>query len=350
MIINFILPFFPKKPGGGSKIIYEYANRLATLGHDVMVYHVNETPYMDYSKNKFIRLIGKLLLFPLAKPNWFKFVNNLKAKHISKVTNKNIRDADAIIGTWWAIAYEINKLDLGKGKKINLIQDYETWTGYEDLVNKSYELSNTNIVIADYLKSIVYKFSKKEPFVLYNAVDNNIFYKKNAIDKRNKFSIAMMYSEEPRKGSKYGLEAISILKQKYPNIIVNIFSVYPKPEFINLDFINYYQNPINLTDIYNDSAIFITSSITEGWGLPATEAMLCGCAVVGTDIEGHKGFLFNEYTGLGVSIKNVQEIVCAVERLILNDNLRLTLASNGNEYCKKFNWESNINQLISIIK
>lgn len=44
MKLNFILPFFPLKPGGGCKIMYEYANRFGEKGYDVQIYHVTTLP------------------------------------------------------------------------------------------------------------------------------------------------------------------------------------------------------------------------------------------------------------------------------------------------------------------
>lgn len=66
MRINFILPFFLKKAGGGSKIMYEYARRLSERGHEVVIYHTIRTPFTSetlISKDKAISEYRRLCFF-----------------------------------------------------------------------------------------------------------------------------------------------------------------------------------------------------------------------------------------------------------------------------------------------
>ena len=80
--INFILPFFCIKPGGGTKIIFEYANRLAAQGYDVCIYHTNSLPYLKSRFPVALKWIKNTILYPKAKPTWFDFNDEVKTKHI----------------------------------------------------------------------------------------------------------------------------------------------------------------------------------------------------------------------------------------------------------------------------
>jgi|LauGreSuBDMM15SN_2_FD.fasta_scaffold02813_4 glycosyltransferase involved in cell wall biosynthesis len=346
--INFILPFFCIKPGGGTKIMFEYANRLAAQGYDVCVYHTNSLPYLKSRFPVALKWIKNTILYPKAKPTWFDFHDEVKTKHIKIISDETIRDAEVTIGTWWSVAFEINKLNNFKGKKINLIQGYEVWIGHEDLVKKSYTLDIIHIVIADYLEEIVFKESGVHLKKIYNAIDNNKFFINKKIQERNPFTVMMLYSEEEHKGTQFGLQALRKLKNKFPLLQVTLFGTYKKTA--NLEsWISYYSNPNNLVELYNDNAIFLTVSLLEGWDLPACEAMFSGCALIATDIEGHASYAVKEKTALLIEPKNVPDTVDKITELLENQALRIQLATIGNEYVQKFKWENNIQELIKII-
>ncbi len=39
MKVTFVLPMYLTSPSGGFKVVYEYANRLAALGHQIAIVH-----------------------------------------------------------------------------------------------------------------------------------------------------------------------------------------------------------------------------------------------------------------------------------------------------------------------
>lgn len=345
--INFILPFPTKRPNGGPKVMYTYANLLAEKGYEVQIYHSLNTSYTKYKKPYFLRAILHKLR-KTNRPKWFELHSNIKSFNVKEVSNKYIPNADFIISTWWATAIEVDKLNDKKGKKINLIQDYENWKGHEELLLKSYSLPNTtNIVIASYLYSIVNPKSAKKTYTLFNAIDNTIFYKKNNIEKRLP-SILMLYSNEKRKGTSYGMEALVKIKEKYPFVKISMFGTPIKPNNFPKNF-NYYHQPNNLPDLYNAHSIFLTTSIQEGFALPPCEALSCGCALIGTNIGGHADYLINNETGLAIKTKSVSDILKKIDILLKDDAYRIQIAQKGNGYfINNFSWNKNLNDLEKI--
>lgn len=346
MKINIVLPSFPIRPGGGHKIMYEYANRLFEAGHDVVVYHSLFVPYTKYRMPLFFRYIRIHLLHPGSRPKWFQINRKIKTKTITHISNKTIRDSDILMSTNFAAAFEIARLSKNKGAKVNLIQDYEIWTAGEQVVIDSYKLSLNHIVINDYLYTIVKNTSRTEPLLIYNAIDLNVFNIKNKIEERSPHSICMLFSEEKRKGSRYGIEALKKCKEIYPDTKVTFFSTFPRPKELP-DWINFTQTPNNLTEIYNDAAIFISPSLTEGWALPPAEAMCCGCAVICTDIGGHAAYAKNNDTALLVEPGNSEDLFLKIRDLFENNDKRINIAKNGNKLVQSFSWEKNIRTLIN---
>lgn len=350
MKINIVLPSFPIVPVGGVKIMYEYANLFAKSGYDVVVYHSMNIPYVTYHLPFILRKIRYRLFHASGHPKWFSFYKDIEFRIIPFVRDKYVRDADFMFSTMWITAFESCKLSESKGKKINLIQGYELWIGNRiELLHKSYCLPMTHIVIADYLADIVEKESGIRPFIVYNAVNSSIFKIMSKIEERNPFTISMLYSTAEIKGSKYGLEALRLCKKKVPQLEVLLFGVCSNPHLPET-WIHYTREPKDLCSIYNSTAIFFTPSNTEGWGLPATESMFCGCALVCTRVGGHLVFAKDNITALCVEPRNPEDMSEKLIDLLLHKDKRISLAVKGNEYIQKFSWESAFQKIQNIME
>jgi len=347
--INFILPFKPRRPAGGFRIMYEYANRLAKKGYKVHLTFPIRTPYMKYRLPYFIRcVLSKIEGFGTNR--WFSLDPSITMSYAPEIREGYVPDADIVIATWWATVLEMGKLSSKKGKKINLIQGFENWEGHENLLYESYNMKDTtNIVVASYLKCIVSQHTKNRIELIENGIDNTVYNIKNEIEKRDPVTVAMNYSEQEIKGSKYGLEALKLAKEQLPELQVEVFGISPSPGELP-DWITYYRDPAILCDLYNRNAIFISNSFTEGFGLVSVESMFCGCALICTDIEGHQEYAFEGQTALLVEVMNTQQMANKIVYLANNNEYRINLARNGHEYAQRFRWDNAIEKMERVIK
>lgn len=346
--INFILPFKARRPAGGFRVMYEYANRLARRGYDVHLTYPIETAYMNYRLPYLVRyILSKTERFYTNR--WFRFDPSISMSYVPMVEEKYVVDADIVIATWWSTVLEMEKLSAKKGKKINLIQGFENWEGRVDLLYKSYDLPDvTNIVVASYLHDIVRQHTRKPIEIIHNAISKADFDLDVPIEKRNKYKVAMTYSQQEIKGSKYGLEALKLAKQQIPQLEAEFFGVGPAPGDLP-EWITYHRNPKNLRAIYNRNAILLSNSFTEGFPLTPAEAMFCGCALICTDIDGHKEFALDNDTALLVEVRNVEQMADKIVELINDDNKRNTLATRGNMYIKRFVWDNSVDKMERVI-
>ena len=344
--ITIVLPFPVTKPVGGPKIMYEYANRFCELGHYVTVVHSLKRPFKKMKSP----LWWKRFVFFLqgaARPKWFPLNKKVRSIIVDEISDNFLPDADIVFSTWWQMTYAISELSASKGIKVNLIQDFENWGGQEQNVIASYKLPVHHAVIARYLETLVNKYSEQPVAYFPNAIDTNKFFLSTPIATRKNKSIISLYSEEKRKGTIYTIEALSALKNKYPDLEFTFFGVYPRPKDLP-EWISYYQKPNNLPALYNEHSIFLSSSLGEGWALPPAEAMACGCAVVCTNIGGHADYAIDEKTALLTEPANVNSIVHQLEKLFASDALRVQLAEAANENLKKsFNWEHSVSIVLN---
>ncbi|NDW09984.1 glycosyltransferase [Dysgonomonas sp. 520] len=346
--INIILPFKPNNPSGGMSVMLQYANRLSRRGYRVHIYCPLKIPYISYRLPFFLRFLYSKIE-PARRIGWFSLDRDIEASYINTITDKEIKDAEIIIATWWSAALEMGKLSSQKGEKINLIQGFEDWEGNKELLYKSYNMKDaTNIVVASYLKEIVDKHSEKPSILITNSIDTDVFHITNAIEERNPQSVCMIYSDQQIKGSAYGIEALKVLKEKYPKMQAEVFGVCRRPKNLP-EWITYHQKPEDLYKIYNRNAVFVSNSLTEGMSLTPMEAMACGCACVVTGIEGHSEYSVDGETLLLYNVGDVGQLVEKVSQLLNNDEKRVRIARKGNEFIQQFSWDKAVNKLEDII-
>lgn len=325
--------------------MYEYANRLASKGHDICIYHSIKRPFKKSSTPAWL----KQLIFSIrgvARPAWFPLDERVVCRIVPSITDTHIRDADIIMGTWWQMTYAISALSESKGRKFNLIQDYETWAGHQDKVDASFSLPVQPLAIARHLQELV---SRKAPGVqavhIPNAIDEKAFFLESPIEPRKQGSIIMLYSEEPRKGTKYGLEALRLVHEQFPGLQATLFGVYPPPSGLP-GYISYLQRPGNLRGLYNASSIFISPSLGEGWALPPAEAMACGCAVVCTNIGGHLDYAIDNQSALLCETENPEQLADKILQLIRDDAYRQRIAKGGQSLIRtEFSWDRSVEKL-----
>ncbi len=203
------------------------------------------------------------------------------------------------------------------------------------------------IVIGQWLKDIADGYGEKS-VLIENGFDFEAFPLINSIEDRDKLSIIMLYHESEWKGSKVGFEALKEVKKQYSQIQVVFFGTPEKPYALP-EWITYYQFPMELFKLYNAASIYLGTSFYEGFGLTIGEAMQCGCAVVCTANDGYKIMAKHETTALISPIGDADGLAKNIIRLIENDSLRITIASNGYSNIRNFTWDNAYSKLKKLI-
>jgi glycosyltransferase involved in cell wall biosynthesis len=340
--ITFLLPGSGKAISGGIKVIHEYANALAAIGHKVTLVYpmiLLKEEIGQYKRYKPSLWYWKPRLTRNYRPDdWFSLNPKVLTKWVPYLHERYIPNSDVVVATAWQTAEWANEYPSAKGKKLYLIQGLETMYGPENRVVSTWKMPLKKIVISKWLKN--FSTSLKETAIhIPNGLDFSVFNIDRAIENRD-CKIVMLYHTGEWKGSKDGLEAIRRARLKLPKINVTLFGTSPRP--LGLEhWIEYVQKPSReqLRIIYNDSAVCVAPSLSEGWGLVPCEAMMCGAAAILTDIGGHREFGFHLSTALLSPPSDVEALSNNLIKVLCDQDLRERLSRQGNAFIQNFTWE-----------
>lgn len=340
MEITFILPGPGHSPVGGFKVVYEYANHLVDRGHKVSIVHPallnRDAPFIGKLK-KALRYIQRYADKSYLPKPWFRLDKRVRIIWAPSLNEIFIPAADAVVATAWRTAEWVAGYSATRGRKFYLIQHLETWNGPEERVLNTWRLPLRKIVIARWLQEISTGLGESCVYIP-NGLDFRAFGIDVSPDERNPHSVSMLFHDADWKGSVDGLKALSIVKERVPDLKVTLFGV---PEGGSIPaWIEYHRLPPQerLRALYNRSALFIAPSWSEGWGLPPTEAMMCGAALVATDIGGHREFAEDGVTALLVPARQPEELARRILQLMEDQPRRVMLAKTGNQYIQQFTW------------
>ena len=102
---------------------------------------------------------------------------------------------------------------------------------------------------------------------------------------------------------------------------------------------------------YKSADVFVLPSWAEGMPNALIEALSCGLASITTNVGMIPNYLKDYHSALLVNPKSTEELTIAMEKLILDENLKLKLSKNGYKVAKKyFSSEKGLKSLSELIK
>lgn len=348
--ITFLLPGATRVPVGGYKVVYEYANRLARNGHRIAVVH---PAYL--TKGSRLIEVGRSVARYIKKritgyrpDSWFEVEPNISLLWVPFLSERYIPDGDAVIATAWQTAEWAATYPSCKGRKFYLVQGLETWHGMEQRATATWHLPLRKLVIAQYLMEFARSLGESADYQP-NGLDFRKFLMTKPPEDRDPASVMMLYHSSTNKGSADAFRAFSMVQKQIPSLRITLFGTPEAPDLA--PWMRYYRCPDQgvLRDLYNDSAIFVAPSWTEGWALPPAEAMTCGAALIASNIGGHCDYAIPEETALLFPPHGSEQMAENILRLIRDQSLRIRMARNGHQFIQQYTWERSINQLESYL-
>ena len=325
--VLFVLPILD--PGGGGNVVFQEARAMREMGVDVRILHL-----LDYRQT---------------------FERNYPEGEIPIIYAEDIRQIpdiaahfDAVIATTYESVYWLEALSFKPSPLVGYyVQDFEPYFFPQDperfkVAWDSYTLYPNLIRLTktEWNRSIVREKIGVDCHVVGPSVDIDLYRprRRRAPDwpKRPLRICAMIRPITPRRNPELTMEVLREVYREYKDAIeIIIFGCRSDdPEFLKLPRNFRWRNAGILTrsqvaSLLNEIDIFVDFSSHQAMGLTAMEAMACGAAVIVPSNGGARSFARHESNSLIVDTSSQVDCVDALQRLILDSELRQHLQRQG---------------------
>ncbi|MCC6173785.1 MAG: glycosyltransferase family 4 protein [Chloroflexi bacterium] len=328
---------------GGVKSLVGVANGLAERGHHVRIL------VPDYAATPPIPLHPGVRVRVLASgPHWLPAPAR-KVVHLLRLGTTATAGADVCLANYFTTAYTALASKLVRGDAAALAYNVR---GYEPMSHglladaslptrlvraglawASYRLPLRKIVTTGWLREQV---RDRHAYVVGHGIDLTVFTLPPDRSARGRLRIGTIGRAGAAKGYPDFLRALERLPASLP---IEIVVAAPDPVPLPARFPVTVEHPSpghEMAAYYGRCDVFVFSSRGEGFGLPALEAMACGCAVVTTDSGGVRAFSKPDKNCLMVPLADPAALATAVERAVTNGALRARIARAGVETAQAF--------------
>jgi len=335
MRITFVAPV---SQSGGSLVLDTYARLLAARGHRVVLVSP-PTP----STSRWIRFLGRR-----SRARSFTAhideagVERRMLNRAREVVDDDVPDADVIVATWWLTAEWVMQLGQGKGSKVYFIQGHEIypWLPVER-ARQTYRLPMRKIVISRWLLDIMrIEYGDSAAELIHNGVDHSLFCAPIR-GKQRRPTVGLLYSGVSFKGFDRSLEVLHSIQQKLPNLRVLTFGFY-RPTVALPSYVEFLEDPPrqSIANIYSSCDVWLTASSSEGFNMPAIEAMACRTPVVASRTGWPAEALVNGFNGACVDIGDFNGLEAETQKLLdLPDLAWRVVSENAISSVRQFSWE-----------
>lgn len=283
MRITFVQPRLDLS--GGARVIALYSQALMEMGHRVCVVAGRPAPERLSSRMK-RWLRGD---FHTAHPAGSHRGAGVEIRVLEShrpITDGDVPDADVVIATWWETAEWVARLQPRKGAKVYFIQHHEVFD-YLPIARAraTYRLPMHKIVIAGWLKDVMAaEYGDRTVDLVPNSVDRSQFFAPPRT-RQARPTVGFLYSAAPFKGLDITLAAMDLLARRLPELHVISFGLRDPSRSLPLPRgAEFHRSPPQdrIRELYSRCDAWITASRSEGFNLPALEAMACRTPIVAT--------------------------------------------------------------------
>lgn len=229
-----------------------------------------------------------------------------------------------------------------------------------------YNLSKADIILSTskVMAKETSHYTNKNIEITPFGVDIDLFKPvEGKYEDKEKIVVGTVKTLEEKYGIQYLIKAFARLKDKYDNVKLEIAGIGSQKEFLvnlckelniskDVEFLGFI-NQSEVIKAFNrfDIAVFPSTLDSESFGVAAVEAQACGTPVIVSNVGGLPEATCPEKSSLLVQKKNVDQIVECLEKLVINDKLRIKMGKQGRMFVESnFNIENNFNKVDNIYK
>ncbi|HSX19006.1 MAG TPA: glycosyltransferase family 1 protein, partial [Candidatus Saccharimonadales bacterium] len=218
--------------------------------------------------------------------------------------------------------------------------------GYKKIIEHAILNSKKIITPSNFVKDDILKNFKVEPSkiaVTYEAAEDEYLTKTRNLKLETRNYLLYVGNAYPHKNLNTLLDAMQTLDTKL--IIVSprdVFSSRLKEEIKNRNLeskvdLKGYMEPQELSKLFHTSTAYIFPTLSEGFGIPALNAMAAGLPVIASNIP----VLKEIYGSAAVYFdpNRSEDIAEKISKVMTNTKTRINLVKEGLEQAKKYSWQ-----------
>ena len=335
MRITFLCPHL--RIAGGVRAILSYADRLARRGHDVVVVVPGARTWWGAVRAGIA-------------PDWVGEFRP-RIQWVSRWSPEALPDGDAVIATAWQTAAAAAAAPARAGRKVYLVQHYESlYHGPGDVVDATYRLPLRLVVISTWLRDVMRDKFGRDAEVIVTPVDPALFHRVEAPHPATPPRILMLQHDAAWKGVADGLEAVARVRAAGRSARLVGFGVKEGRDGARYD--EFHANPPQdaLAGLYSGSQIYLCPSWDEGLGMPSMEAMACGAALVTYDNGGSRDYARDGETALVAPRRDLPALAAALGRMLDDGALRSRLSAAGQALVRSaFDWDRAVTRMENLL-
>jgi len=348
MDITFLVPC--KDLAGGLRVVACYGNSLIRRGHRVtVVYPQRELPL----KERLRRQAKRAIFHEKDHLDYFRG----RLLEVPAITEEYIPDGDFIFATSFQTAEWAANFPARCGRKFYLIQGYEKmWAKEDEDVDATFRMPFKKIVISRWLKKMVEQVTGETDIPMISNGRDFFLSEFLAEGLERDSHVGCLYSPVPFKRTGLALETFQLLRQQIPDLKITMFGSqdpdheqYPDFPFDTVTFLRK-PSPEQIRSTYLNTRVWLVPSGTEGFCLPALEAISLGCVVVSVDNGGIRDIISDGVEGYIIEQADPQ-ILAAKVASILNDTLLgIRMSTAALRRADDFSWERSTDMLEKVLK
>lgn len=380
--LAFVTALYPPRPCGGVAVfIYNLAIELAKLGHEITVITQADNGCghtVDFENSVWVHRLPQDdsvdIELPPNMPDMPEGPKKNAGKILAELNRVNkYRQFDYVIGTIWDLDMAAIIASQKYPTAMYLVTNYKLmeeskaeWKSNEEFYHNhvlkmieaegwalrhvSHVLSSTNAIAQDTEKAYQLHFNpEKLSIIPFGVSEACTTISPSEQNDSNKVNLLYVGRFEHRKGIDLLLEILPELMEEFPQLEIVCVGDKTLPSkdgktyeeiFLEkhggkpwLSRINFpgYINDGELECLYANCDIFVAPSRYESFGLIYIEAMRFGKPCIGTTAGGIPEVIDDQKTGLLVPPDNAQALKAAIEKLLIDEDLRHKFGELGRE-------------------
>lgn len=339
-------------PSGGTRVVAEFANRLAGRGHEIAIVGLNvPDPTMSLELHDDVRFsrVGP------AGGRYLSIANALAGIRLALA----VPASDVIVATYTPTVFPalIASRLLARGNAVWLHQDFPEQFAdrrlFRWLLRSAPARFDKVVTVSEWMVKNISRVSGVQATLVGEGISDpqHFFRQRWQAHRHNIPAVTSICDPRPWKGLEDLVAAFDIARNRLPHMRATVLSSFVRPDGVPewLEWLPVVDRA-ELARSIAGSTIFVSSSLAEGFGLPPLEAMACGVPVLLTDSGGVRDYARHLENCVMTPPRDPNALARGIVELIEDPDTLTRIARAGRETARGFTWDAPVQRFESVLQ